>query len=134
MSKSYGNHICLSDTPEETAQKISKMFTDPEKLRKGDPGRPEICPVFTLHQIYSSKDEIDKIDRDCRSGALGCVADKKHLAENINKALAPIRDRAAELKANPDTVWDILNEGARKGGVKAKETMQMVREAMRLIQ
>ncbi|HEQ97872.1 MAG TPA: tryptophan--tRNA ligase [candidate division Zixibacteria bacterium] len=134
MSKSYGNHICLSDTPEETANKISKMFTDPQKLRKGDPGRPEICPVFTLHQIYSSKEEIEKIDRDCRSGALGCVADKKHLAENINKALAPIRARAAELRANPDTVWDILRDGARKAGEKAGETMQMVREAMRLMQ
>ncbi|MBD3217413.1 MAG: tryptophan--tRNA ligase, partial [candidate division Zixibacteria bacterium] len=114
MSKSYGNHICLADTPEETAKKISQMFTDPEKLRKGDPGRPEVCPVFTLHQIYSSKEEAEKIDKDCRSGALGCVADKKHLAENINNALAPIREKAAELRSNPDTVWDILNEGANK--------------------
>jgi tryptophanyl-tRNA synthetase len=133
MSKSYGNHICLSDTPEETAKKISRMFTDPEKLRKGDPGRPEICPVFALHKMYSSKEEIEIIERDCRSGALGCVADKKHLAQNLNKTLEPIRKRAEELRAHPDTVWDILNEGAKKARARAQETMEMVRKAMRLL-
>ena len=133
MSKSYGNHICLSDTPEQTAQKISKMYTDPEKIRLKDPGHPETCPVYALHQIYSDSG-LDEIATACRAGELGCVADKKVLIENLNNALAPIRAKAAELKAAPDTVWDILRDGANRARDRAQETMQLVREAMRLIQ
>lgn len=132
MSKSYGNHICLSDTPEETAAKISKMFTDPEKLRLKDPGHPDICPVYALHQIYTNTG-LDEIAAACKSGELGCVADKKALIENLNNALAPIRDKAAELKASPDTVWDILKAGADRARIRAQESMQLVREAMRLM-
>ena len=132
MSKSYGNHICLSDTPEQTAQKISGMFTDPEKIRLKDPGHPETCPVYALHQIYTQTG-LDEIAAACRAGELGCVADKKTLIENLNNTLAPIRARAAELKASPDTVWDVLNEGAKLARRRAQETMQMVREAMRLM-
>ena len=131
MSKSYGNHICLADTPEETTKKISGMFTDPEKIRKNDPGHPERCPVYALHQIYTDSG-LDKIAAECRSGELGCVADKKHLAESINNALAPIRERAAELKASPDTVMDILRDGAERARKRAQKTMEMVREAMGL--
>jgi tryptophanyl-tRNA synthetase len=132
MSKSYGNHISLSDTPEETAAKISKMFTDPEKLRLKDPGHPDICPVYALHKIYTDSG-LDKIAEDCRSGDLGCVADKKVLIENLNNKLAPIRDRANELNSTPDTVWDILKDGADKARNKAQETMEMVRKAVRLL-
>ncbi len=132
MSKSYGNHICLADTPEETAKKVSQMFTDPQKIRLKDPGRPEICPVYTLHQIYTDSG-LDEIAEKCRNGELGCVADKKHLADSINNKLAPIREKAAELKASPDTVWDILKKGADKARARAEETMEMVRKAMRLI-
>jgi len=133
MSKSYDNTIALADTPEETAAKIKKMFTDPEKLRKGDPGRPDICPVFTLHKVYTNnKAAIEKIERTCKTGELGCVVDKKHLTESLNEALAPIREKRNELLNNPDTVWDVLREGAKKARARTAETMELVREKMGL--
>ncbi len=132
MSKSYNNQIAVADTPEVTADKLKKMFTDPQKLRKGDPGRPEICPVYTLHKIYTPHEQLAEIDRACRSGELGCVADKKTLAENINKALEPVRQKRRELEANPGYVNDVLAEGAKRARVRAQETMVMVKEKMHL--
>jgi tryptophanyl-tRNA synthetase len=132
MSKSYSNEIAIADTPEVTTDKLKKMFTDPQKLRKGDPGRPEICPVYTLHKIYTPQEQLAEIDRACRTGELGCVADKKHLAESINKALEPIRRRRRELEANPGFVNDVLAEGAKRARARAQETMAMVREKMHL--
>lgn len=132
MSKSYNNEIAIADTPEVTTDKLKKMFTDPQKLRKGDPGRPEICPVFTLHKIYTPHEQLGEIDRTCRSGELGCVADKKHLAESINNALEPIRQKRRELEANPGYVNDVLAEGAKRARARAQETMAMVREKMHL--
>ncbi len=133
MSKSYDNIIALADTPEETEARIKRMFTDPQKLRKGDPGRPEICPVFALHKIYT-KDEsaIETIDRTCRTGELGCVADKKHLTESLNEALAPVREKRRELLGSPDTVWDVLRDGAARARERTAETMEMVRARMGL--
>jgi len=132
MSKSYENMISLADTPEETAKKIKTMFTDPEKLRMGDPGHPDICPVYALHKIYTP-DGLDKIAETCRSGELGCVADKKHLIDSINNALADLRDRRNDLLNHPDVVWDVLRDGARRARVRAETTMDSVRTAMRLI-
>ncbi len=132
MSKSYNNEITIAETPEETAAKLKKMFTDPQKLRKNDPGRPEICPVFALHQLYTSKEDIEVIDRTCRSGELGCVADKKALAENLNNALEPIRARRRELERDIDYVNDVLNDGANRARARAQETMALVREKMHL--
>lgn len=131
MSKSYENIISLADTPEETAAKLKTMFTDPEKLRMGDPGHPEICPVYALHKIYTGEG-LEKIAETCRSGELGCVADKKHLTESINNALAPVRSKRAELVSHPDVVWDVLNDGAKRARDRARETMEMVRSAMGL--
>jgi tryptophanyl-tRNA synthetase len=107
------------------------MFTDPEKLRMGDPGHPEICPVYALHKIYTGEG-LEKIAETCRSGELGCVADKKHLTESINDALAPVRSKRAELVGHPDVVWDVLNDGAKRARDRAQETMDMVRSAMGL--
>lgn len=132
MSKSYGNEITIAETPEETTAKIKKMFTDPEKLRKGDPGRPEVCPVFALHQIYTHPAELQRIDRTCRSGELGCVDDKKFLAESINKALEPIRAKRRQLESDLDFVNDVLEDGANRARVRAQETMAVVREKMNL--
>lgn len=132
MSKSYGNEIPIAEEPEETAAKIKKMFTDPQKLRKGDPGRPEICPVFQLHQLYTPQAEIERIDTDCRSGALGCVACKKQLADDINKALEPIRAKRKALESDLDFVNDMLEDGANRARTRAQETMTLVREKMNL--
>ena len=130
MSKSYSNDIKMADSEKVTAEKVMKMFTDPQKIRKGDPGRPEICPVYALHQIYNPDHE--KILEPCRSGTLGCVEDKKNLAEQINRSLAPIRQRRAELEKNPDYVWDALREGAKKAQTRAGQTLAEVREAMKI--
>ncbi len=132
MSKSYGNEITIAETPEETAAKIKKMFTDPQKLRKGDPGRPEICPVFQLHQLYTPQSDIERIDKTCRTGELGCVACKKDLADHVNKALEGIRSRRHELESNLSFVNDVLADGANRARARAQETMAIVREKMHL--
>jgi tryptophanyl-tRNA synthetase len=99
MSKSYDNAIYLADSAEDTTKKIKTMFTDPEKIYKADPGHPDTCPVFALHKVYN-KEETDKIDTECRAGSLGCVACKMRLAEKLNEALAPVREKRAELIAD----------------------------------
>lgn len=131
MSKSYDNAIYLSDTADETFQKIRTMFTDPLKQRKNDPGHPDTCPVFALHGIYNHG-ETAQIKTDCEAGTLGCVDCKKCLSARLNDALAPIRERRVQLEENPKMLDDILAAGAAKARVVASETMGMVREAMKL--
>jgi tryptophanyl-tRNA synthetase len=130
MSKSYGNDIKMADTEDETTQKLKKMFTDPEKLRKGDPGRPEICPVYSLHQVYNPQHE--EVVEPCKTGKLGCVDCKMNLAKHLNAALAPVRKRRAEIEKNPDLIWKALARGADRARAKAAETMIDVRKAMSL--
>lgn len=130
MSKSYGNAIYIKDTADETQKKLRGMFTDPEKLRKGDPGRPEICPVFALQQIYN-KTETPWIDENCRSGALGCVDCKKKLTEAMNTSLAPIREKRKEFESDPSLIETALKNGAEKARATAGETMKEVRKAMK---
>jgi tryptophanyl-tRNA synthetase len=133
MSKSYENDIKLADSPEVTAKKIKKMITDPQKIYKGDPGRPEICPVFTLHEVYSSKGEIDIIDKTCRTGELGCADDKKHLIKNLNASLEKLRIRRKELESDRDYVLNILDKGAAEARKRAEETMRKVKQSMNLV-
>lgn len=130
MSKSYGNDIRLADTSETTTAKIKKMFTDPQKLRKGDPGRPEICPVFSLHQIYNPA--FGEIESPCRSGSLGCVECKSILAQNLNAALSQIRNRREQFVSRPNVVWQALKKGAEAARKRAAETMAIVRKAMHI--
>jgi tryptophanyl-tRNA synthetase len=130
MSKSYDNDIKLADSPEETAAKIKKMITDPQKIYKGDPGRPEICPVYALHKVYT--EDTESIYKGCTSGELGCVADKDHLARNLNKALEPLRARRKGLEKDPEGVLDILRKGAGEARERARATMDEVRKAMNL--
>jgi tryptophanyl-tRNA synthetase len=130
MSKSYENDIKLADSPEETAAKIKKMITDPQKIYKGDPGRPEICPVYALHKVYTG--DTRDIFEGCTSGSLGCVEDKKRVAENINKALEPLRARRKELEKDRGYVIDILERGAQEARERARATMDDVRKAMNL--
>jgi tryptophanyl-tRNA synthetase len=130
MSKSLNNHITLAESEEETAAKLRRMFTDPQKLRRGDPGRPEICPVYLLHQIYTP-DHAD-IVAPCKSGQLGCVDCKKRLIDNLNAALAPIREKRKKLVEKPDAVFDILRDGARRARQRAEATMALVRQHMKM--
>jgi tryptophanyl-tRNA synthetase len=130
MSKSLNNHIELAATPEETEKRVMEMVTDPQRIRRTDPGDPDVCNVFTLHKIFSSTEEIKTIDKDCRSANIGCVDCKRLLAKNLNKHLEPFRERRAEYEKDPDYVKDVLLEGAKKARVIAAETMDQVRKAI----
>ncbi len=131
MSKSLNNHIALGDDEEETAQKLRKMFTDPQKLRKGDPGRPEICPVYYLHKIYTPDHQ--DIVAPCKSGELGCVECKQRLAENLNNTLGPIREKRKKLVEKSGYVFDVLKDGGNRARTRAQATMAKVRENMKLV-
>jgi len=131
MSKSLGNTILLSDDPPAIAAKVRTMVTDPQKIRKGDPGRPEICNVFTYHNRFNIA-EVPKIDRDCRSGALGCVDCKKNLANKISDFFASHREKRAYYESHGDEVKDILHDGEKRARATAQQTMAEVRQAMKL--
>jgi tryptophanyl-tRNA synthetase len=131
MSKSYNNHITFAESDKERTAKIKKFFTDPQKLRKGDPGRPEICPVFYLHRIYTADAE-QTIAPPCKTGELGCVECKGRLADNLNKSLAPVREKRVALETNKDYVWDVLKNGAARAREKASMVMEKVRHAMKM--
>lgn len=131
MGKSLNNHIELAASPAETQAKVMTMVTDPQRQRRTDPGRPEVCNVFTLHKTFSP-DELPMIDSQCRSAGIGCVDCKKILAKNINAHLEPFRARRAELAQNPQNVWDILDDGATRARAIAAQTMAEVKEAVGL--
>jgi tryptophanyl-tRNA synthetase len=132
MSKSYNNAIYLSDPAPAVKQTVMKMITDPLKVKKGDPGRPEICNVFTYHTLFSSKEEIQLVDRDCRSGALGCVDCKTRMAKNLNEHLEPIREKRAKLIKHPKQIEDILEAGTAAAEKVAKKTLSEVQDAMKI--
>lgn len=131
MSKSLGNTILLSDSPAEIHQKVKRAITDPLKIRLGDPGRPEICNVFTYHRKFNP-DEIAEIEQDCRSGALGCVACKKNLSEKLAIYLAPFREKRNYYEQHIDEVTDIIAQGNAKAQKVASETMAEVHKVMKL--
>ena len=130
MSKSLNNHIELAASPEETEKRVMEMVTDPQRIRRKDPGDPDVCNVFTLHNIFSSPDEVKAINQDCRKAEIGCVDCKRNLAKNLNKHLEPFRERRAEYEKDPDYVKDVLLDGAKRAQVIADETMNQVRKAI----
>jgi len=130
MAKSYGNAIWLSDAPDEVRTKVRNMMTDPQRQRRTDPGRPEVCPVFAYHKLFSQADTIAQVDRDCRTAAIGCVDCKKLMAENLVKWIEPVQARRKKFEAHPQVVWDILDAGSGKARKAAKKTMGRVREAI----
>jgi tryptophanyl-tRNA synthetase len=132
MGKSLDNHIELASTPEETQKRVMMMVTDPARLRRSDPGNPDVCNVFTMHKVFSSPEEIAMVNVECRRAGIGCVDCKKLYAKNLNAALAPFRQRRAEFDKNPDLVWDVLSNGADRARVIAEATMKEVRAAIGL--
>ena len=132
MSKSLDNHIELASTPEETRQRVMMMVTDPARMKRTDPGNPDICNVFTLHKVFTPREDVENIDRECRTAGIGCVDCKKIFAENLNKALEPFRAKRAEIAAKPRYVEDTLTEGAKRARVIAEKTMVEVRNAIQL--
>ena len=136
MAKSYGNAIWLSDTPEEVRAKTRNMMTDPQRVKRTDPGRPEICPVFAYHNLFPEKksDEdcarLERVDRECRTAAIGCVDCKRLMADALVKWIEPIQARRAKYEANPREVWDVLEEGSQRAKKIAEATMERVRKAV----
>ncbi len=131
MSKSYDNHIPLEYTEKQTEKRIKSFYTDPKKIRKGDPGHPEGCPVYLLHRVYTPDAE-QTVAPPCRTGELGCVDCKLHLNQTLNQALEQIRAKRADLLTRPDYVWDVLKTGSERAQECARKTMQRVRSAMKM--
>jgi tryptophanyl-tRNA synthetase len=132
MGKSLSNQIELSATPEETRQRVMMMVTDPHRIKRSDPGNPDICNVFTLHKVFTHKEDVEMINIECRRAGIGCVDCKKRLAESLNGALEPFRAKRAEIAAQPDLVPSVLDDGAARARAIAEKTMQEVRAAVQL--
>ena len=132
MSKSYDNSIYVSDRGDVLQQKILAMFTDPQRRKKSDPGRPEICNVFAFHTLYTPHDMVHQIEEDCRNAAIGCVECKKRLAARISEYMAPIHEKRDYYASHPDVVRDIISRGTSIAGEHARRTMDEVREAVKI--
>jgi tryptophanyl-tRNA synthetase len=132
MGKSLNNHIELASEPDELYARVRMMVTDPQRQRRSDPGRPEVCNVFSLHKVFTPAETVRQIDADCRTAGIGCVECKKLFAQNLAEHLAPFRERRAQFGANPNTVWDVLHEGAERAGVIARQVLAEVKEAVGL--
>lgn len=132
MSKSYNNSILISDSPEHILEKVKMAITDPEKIRKDDPGHPEICNIFFYHKFFSGESIVKEVETTCKAGSLGCVADKKQLAQILSDKLAPIRERREMFSKNPSHLKEILHEGAKKTREKARQTLGELKELMHL--
>jgi tryptophanyl-tRNA synthetase len=132
MSKSYGNAVLLKDPPDVVRAKIKPMVTDPARVRRSDPGTPEICPVFDLHKAFSPPETRAWAAEGCRTAGIGCLDCKGRLLEHLLRRLEQIHARRPEFAARPDTVWDILAEGSRRAREAARATMEEVRVAMKI--
>ena len=129
MSKSYNNDIAIGAEPAVIKERINAMITDPARIRKTDPGHPEVCIVHQYHSIYLS-DNLEALEEDCRGGKIGCVACKKMLAERLESIMTPIRERRKEIINRPGYIDDILREGAKQAKTKAGTTMEEVRRVV----
>ncbi len=132
MSKSYDNAIYLSDDPKTVEFKIRTMVTDPARVKKTDPGDPELSPVYQLHKIFSSKEEQEEIAQGCKTAGIGCIDCKKILIKNLFKVMEPIWERRNKLINNPELLYSVVEKGNARARKTANETMTLVREAMGL--
>ena len=133
MSKSYNNHIEISASPQEISERMMAAFTDPSRKYRSDPGHPEICNVFRLHNFFTPA-RVEEIASECRSARIGCVDCKKILAESISSNLEPFRERRADLASRPDYVAQVLADGANRAEAIAKETIREAKEKIGLLQ
>jgi len=132
MSKSYNNAVFLSDSPKEIDQKLSRMMTDPARVRRQDPGEPEKCPAFQLHKVYCTPEEIEYVSKGCRTAGIGCLECKKVMIKHVIADLEPFREKRAAYERRPSDVEDVLASGNRAAQEKAAETMEEVRSAVGL--
>lgn len=132
MSKSYNNAIYLSDPLDVFENKVKNLITDPARVRRTDKGNPDVCTAFVFHKIYSSADDVNQIDKDCRMAAIGCTDCKKRLLERMRLAMKPIWEKREVLLSDPKKVFDIAEQGSIKAKRIASETLSMVKEAMRI--
>jgi tryptophanyl-tRNA synthetase len=130
MSKSYGNAILLTDPEPVVRQKLKTMVTDPARVRRSDPGNPDVCPVGDLHKIFSSAETMEKVNIGCRSAGIGCIECKSWAADALVQLLSPMQERRKKFEENPRLAWDILEAGSERARKVARETMKGVREAM----
>jgi tryptophanyl-tRNA synthetase len=132
MSKSYGNTIMLADPEPVVRQKLKTMVTDPARVRRSDPGNPDVCPVGDLHKIFSSKETIAKVDVGCRTAGIGCIECKSWAADSLVQLLNPMQERRKKFEENPLLAWDILEAGSQRARQVTSDTMQYVRTAMNM--
>jgi tryptophanyl-tRNA synthetase len=132
MSKSYENSIYLSDRGGVLKTKVESMFTDPQRMRKGDPGRPEVCNVFTFHTIYAPHADLEEIDRECRRAGIGCVDCKKRLVQWVLEGMKAVHDRQDYYRSHLKEVREIIVDGCQRATQVARQTMQEVREAVKI--
>ena len=130
MSKSYGNTIMLTDAEPVVRQKLKTMVTDPARVRRTDPGNPDVCPVGDLHKIFSSKETMAKVNEGCRSAGIGCIECKSWAADALVQLLNPMQERRKKFEENPRLAWDILEAGTERARKSAGDTMDEVRSAM----
>ncbi len=130
MAKSYGNFILLSEESDSIRAKVRNMMTDPQRVRRTDPGRPEVCPVFAYHKLFSEPETIAWSDQGCRTAGIGCIECKAAMAEGLVRWIEPIRARRRQYEANPEQVREILHAGSKKAQKVARRTMRRVREAI----
>jgi tryptophanyl-tRNA synthetase len=131
MSKSYDNCIYLKDSAVEVEDKVKQMVTDPARVRRSDPGHPEVCSVYAYHEVFTPAEK-DRIAADCRSATLGCVDCKKNLAHSVNLMLEPMRDRRAAYESKPERVREVADAGGEKARAAAEATMSEFREMLNL--
>jgi len=132
MSKSYGNAIFMADSPEDISKKVSQMITDPQRARRSDPGDPDVCNVYDFHKLYSGTPVVEDIDAQCRSAKIGCVECKRIMATCLIKGLEPFREKRTYYAERPDKVSDIIAAGNDKARKVAQQTMEEVRDAMKI--
>jgi len=132
MSKSYGNTINLSDSEPEVRQKLKTMVTDPARVRRKDPGNPEICPVYDFHKIYSTTAILDQVNKECRTAEIGCIDCKTFVADSMVERLAPIWESRKTLEANPKRLEDVVQSGCQRATEVSRQTLAEVKDAMKI--